>query len=152
MAACLEAKELNEMKARSEGMAEFVSALASLPFHYFSFILTSYRLFIKMHLYFRDVSMKRLTECYRPGEQVCTDCLDKIYKFEQQMLNNSLGYTNFKFIGWGFKRIVNTLEDRAETLIVSTDEEAVKAINKFIDKVEKGGLGNSNWQEQMNAL
>ncbi|PIU53134.1 MAG: hypothetical protein COS90_07755 [Deltaproteobacteria bacterium CG07_land_8_20_14_0_80_60_11] len=152
MAACLEAKELNEMKARAEKMAEFVSALVKLPFHYFSFILTSYRLFIRIILYFKSVSLKRLTKCYRPGEQVCIDCLAKIYKFEQQMLNNSRECTNYKFIGWGFQRIVNTLEDRAETLILSTDEEAVKAINKFIDKVEKGGLGNANWQEQMNAL
>jgi hypothetical protein len=152
MATCLEAKELNEMKARSERMAKFVSALVSLPFHYFSFILTSYLLFIKMYLYFKKVSMKRLTECYRPGEQVCSDCLNKIYKSEQQILNHSLRYTNHKFIGWGFKRIVNSLEDRVETLTLSTDEEAVKVINKFIEKIEKGGLRNSNWQEQMNAL
>ena len=152
LAACLEAKELNEMKAKAETMAEFVSALVELPFHYFSFILTSCRLFIKMFLYFKSVSMKRLIKCYQPEEQVCTDCLAKIYKFEQQMLNSFSECTNYKLIGWGFQRIVNTLEDRAETLILSTDEEAVKAINKFIDKVEKGGLGNSNWQEQMNAL
>ena len=55
MATCLEAKELNEMKARSERMAKFVSALVSLPFHYFSFVLTSYRLFIKMYLYFLTI-------------------------------------------------------------------------------------------------
>ena len=111
MAACLEAKEFNEMKASAESMAEFVSALVKLPFHYFSFILKSYHLFIKIFLYFKSVNMKRLTKCYRPGEQVCTDCLAKIYKFEQQMLNNSREFTNYKFLGWGFQRIVNILED-----------------------------------------
>jgi len=150
--ACLEAKELDEMKVRAERMAKLFSAMVSLPFHYFSFIITSYRLFRKTSLYFRDVNMKRLTECYKPGEQGCVDCLDKIYYFEKEMLNYSLKFTSHRFIGWGFQRIVDTLEDRAETLILSIDKEAIKAINKFIDKIEKGGLGNSNWQEQMNAL
>ena len=96
--------------------------------------------------------MKRLTKCYNPKEQACTDCLAKIYNFEQEMLNHSRKYINFKFIGLGFRIIVNILEDRAETLILSTDKKAVKALNKFIDKVEKGGLGKTNWQEQINAL
>lgn len=152
MATCLEDRELNEMKDRAERMANLVSALVRLPFRYFSFIINSYRLFIRIFLYFRDNSLKRLTKCYKPGEQACADCLNKIYTFEQQMLNNSIRYTNYKLIGWGFKRIVDTLEDRAEALILSTDEEATKAINTFISKIEKGGLGNSNWKEQMNAL
>jgi hypothetical protein len=152
MAACLDAKELNEMKARAEGMAELFSAMVSLPFHYFSFIIASYRLFRKTSSYFRDVNMKRLTECYKPGEQGCVDCLTKIFNFEKEMLNYSLKFINYRFIGWGFRGIVDTLEDRAETLTLSTDEMAVKAINNFIDKAEKGELGNYNWKEQMNAL
>jgi hypothetical protein len=152
MATCLEARELNEMKERAELMAKFVSALVSLPFRYFSVILKSYRIFIKMRVYLKDVNMKRLTDCYKPEQQVCSDCLNMIYKFEQQMLSDFLQLTEYKFIGWGYKRIINTLEDRAETLILSIDKDAVNAINKFISKVEKGGLGKSNWQEQMNAL
>jgi hypothetical protein len=143
MAACLDAKELNEMKAKAERMSEFVSALVTLPFHYCSFILKSYRLFISIFLYFKSVSMKRLAKCYRPGEQVCADCLAQIYKFEQKMLNNFRECANYKFIGWGFQRIVNTLEDRMETLILSTDKEAIKAINKLIINIEEGELGNS---------
>jgi hypothetical protein len=152
MAACLDAKELNEMKARAERMAELFSAMVTLPFHYFSFIITSYQLFRKTSLYFKDVNMKRLSECYRPGEQGCVDCLNKIFNFEKDMLNYSLKFMNHRLIGWGFRKIVDTLGDRAETLTLSTDEVAVKAINNFIDKVEKGELGNSNWKEQMDAL
>jgi hypothetical protein len=152
MAACLEVEELNEMKARSELMAKFVSALVSLPFRYFSVILKSYQIFIKMWFYFKDVNMKHLTECYKLEQQICSDCLSMIYKFEQQMLNDFLQLAEYKVIGWGYKRLVNTLEDRSETLILSIDRDAVNAINKFIGNVEKGELRNSNWQEQMNAL
>ncbi|HLD47135.1 MAG TPA: hypothetical protein VJA64_04875 [Desulfobaccales bacterium] len=152
MATCLDARELNEMRARAELMAKFVSNLVSLPFHYFSVISNSYRIFIKMRSYFKHVNMKRLTECYKPEQQTCSDCLAMIYNFEQQMISDFLQLTKYKFIGWGYKRIVNTLEDRAETIILSIDEDAINAINKFIDKIETGGLRDINWQEQLNAL
>jgi len=152
MAACLEAKELNEMKEKAEAMANLVSAVVSFPFHLVSYIFNSYRLFMHIYLYFRVVSMERLTKCCKPGEQVCVDCLAKIYEFEQTMLKNSLQYTGYRFVGWGFKRIAEKIEDRSETLMLSINKDVNNAVNKFIDKIEKGGLSNSGWQEQLNAL
>ncbi len=152
MATCSEAKELNEMKQRAEAMAKLVSALLRLPFRYFSFIIKSYWLFIKIYLYFRAVKLDRIVKCCEPKEQVCIDCLTKIYEFEQEMVESFRQVTKYKFIGWGFQKIVDKIDDRSETLILSIDKRAINSINNFIDKIKKGGMNNLDWQEQINAL
>jgi len=152
MATCSDANELNEMKQRAEAMAKLVSTLVSLPFRYFSFIIKSYSLFIKIYQYFRAVRLDRLTKCCEPKEQVCIDCLIKIYEFEQEMVESLRQVTKYKFIGWGFQKIVDKIDDRSEALILIVDKRAFNSINSFIDKLEKGGMNNLDWQEQINAL
>jgi hypothetical protein len=152
MAACSEAKELNEMRERAETMAKLVSTLVRFPFRYFSFIINSYRLFFKIFLYFRAVKIDRLAKCCEPREQVCIDCLTKIYEFEQEMAVSFREVTKYRFIGWGFQKIVDKIDDRSEVLVLSIDKSAVNSINKLIDKIEKGGMSNLDWQEQIDAL
>jgi hypothetical protein len=152
MAACLEAKELNEMRDRAEAMAKLVSTLVRFPLRYFSFIIKSYWLFLKIFLYFRAANLDRLAKCCEPREQVCIDCLTKIYEFEQEMVERFREVAKYRLIGWGFQKIVDKIDDRSESLMLSIDSRAINSINNFIDKLEKGGINNLDWKEQINAL
>jgi hypothetical protein len=152
MASCLEANELNEMRKKAEEMAKLVSAVVIFPYHFIRFIFYSYWLLIKLHYYFKAVSMERLTKCCKPEKQICVDCLTKIYQFEQEMLNDFRECTNLRIIGREFQKAVDKLENRSENLVLSANNETIETINSYINKIEKGEIGKSDWHEQLNAL
>jgi len=53
---------------------------------------------------------------------------------------------------WIYRWMIDRLEDRAETLIFSVDDEASKKLVSIISKIETQKLERSNWAQELHVL
>lgn len=152
---CQGIDELHQYKQAVERgalLAKYIVLACRIPFAYFTVILNSIHLFFMMKKYFRIVSIHRLEKCYNLSEPKCRKCLRTIYNDENRILKESLIMKERLLIGWVFKWIAIRLEDRAEALILIVNDPVAESINKLIKNLEKGGLPQNAWQDQLNAF
>jgi hypothetical protein len=152
---CQGIDELHQYKQAVERgalLAKNIVLACKIPFAYFSVILNSIHLFFMMEKYFRTVSIQKFEKCCNLSEPKCRECLRSIYNDENLILKKSLKMQNMSIIDWVFKRIIMTLEDRAETLILIVNDPVAESINKLINNLDKGALPQNAWQDQLNAF
>lgn len=150
---CAEELQLMQKKStRSSLLVEYIAVSLELPFAYLSIAIVSMYLFILMFFYFKTISVNRLSACYDVTKPHCVKCLRKIYKNEQNILKFSRKLQKKPFLKWIYCWIGNKLEDRAETLILSVDEEASRKLISIIHNIETRKPEKSNWTQELHAL
>ena len=102
--------------------------------------------------YFSRNSLARLAMCCDPEQAKCRECLRNIYESEQELLRLLGRLRKFPFIGPGFALLMEELEDRAETLALSVNEEAYLAVRRLIGQVEQEKVEGADWRKQLAAL
>ena len=137
---------------KTAALSRAVLLAIGVPFAVFAATLLSIHLFILMTIYFRAANIDRLGKDFDPSDKKCRENLLTLYNAEQDIHSQLLKLTNIWILDWFFKRIVNELEDRAETLILSVDKKASESINKLINKLEQEEFPKSEWRDQLNAL
>lgn len=107
----------------------------------------------KMRQYFKQASLANLSKCYSLDNEVCRTCLKRLYDHEQEMIARlDDGLMKIPLLGHLFARIKDTLEDRAEALILSTDDQAYKAVSRLVAHFSTQDQKVSGWHRQLETL
>ena len=120
--------------------SEFQAARLKKAALYFLFPSLSIRLlgwtllfYWKMNRYFKQVTLANLSKCYSTDKEACRACLKRIYGHEQEMISRfDAKILAVPLLGRLFARIKDTLEDPAESLILSADDQAAEAVSRLI--------------------
>jgi hypothetical protein len=140
----------SEYQAASLKKAAFYFLIPSLSIR---LLFLALWLYWKMNRYFKQVSIANLSKCSAANKEACRTCLKQIYGHEQAMIARlDAKLLMLPLIGRLFGRIKATLEDRAETLVLVADDQAVKAVSRLITHFSEQDQPVSDWRRQLETL
>lgn len=115
--------------------------------------IKTFWLFWQMKKYFKQASLARLTECCDLEKDVCRGCIKRIYENEKASLAAiSQDMIDFPIIGRMYRHIKDILEDRAEALILSADDQAYEAVSRLVAHISTQDQNVSDWRCQLDTL
>lgn len=140
----------SEFQAVSLKKAAYYFLLPSLSIRLIFWPLSFYW---KMRRYFKEASLANLSKCYSPDKEICRACLKRISAHEQEMISClDARMLMVPLFGRLFASIKDTLEDRAESLILATDDQVAEVLPRLIDHFSQQDHSVSNWRRQLETL
>lgn len=106
-----------------------------------------------MRRYFRLAGLTALARCCAADHESCRGCLQRIFDSEQQMLRSiTAGMLALPLVGRLFSHLKETLEDRAESLILAADDRLAEILPRLVDHYSQQEQTSSDWRRQLETL